>query len=192
MRRHSLTTSTIALAAILGSASLLSLPAASAEAPVAAEKNPPGDIPDSQVFIKYDSPLGFTLQVPEGWARKDRTEGASFADKYGKVDVAVSAAVAAPTVASVKTGDAAALEQAGHAVKIDAIKAVKLPSGPSVLITYHSNSEPNAVSKKKIRLEHDRYLIAHDGKLAILDLSAPAGADNVDQWKLMSDSFGWK
>ncbi len=192
MRRHFLATCVICLIAPLGSASLSALPAASAEAPVAAETNPPGDISDSQVFLTYASPLGFTVQVPEGWARKDRADGATFADKYGTVDVAVATAAAAPTAASVKTGDAAALEQSGHAVKIDSIKAVTLPSGPSVLIKYHSNSEPNAVTRKKIRLEHDRYLIARDGKLAMLDFSAPAGADNVDQWKLMSDSFGWK
>ena len=30
--------------------------------PVAAERNPPGDIPDDQVFIRYASPLGFFAQ----------------------------------------------------------------------------------------------------------------------------------
>ena len=40
--------------------------ATSAEKPVAPEKNPPGDIPDNQVFIDYGSPLGFKIKVPEG------------------------------------------------------------------------------------------------------------------------------
>ena len=63
---------------------------AAAETPAKAEKNPPGDIPDDQVFIIYASPLGFALKVPEGWARADRTDGVVFADKYGKVEVTVT------------------------------------------------------------------------------------------------------
>jgi HKD family nuclease len=38
------------------------------EQPLKPEKNPPGDIPDNQVFIDYVSTLGFSLKVPEGWA----------------------------------------------------------------------------------------------------------------------------
>ena len=166
-------------------------PSLAAEAPIATEKNPPGDIPDSQIFILYRSPLGFTVEVPEGWGRKERADGASFADKYGLLEVSLSATSDDPTLASVKANEAMALQQSGHAVKIDAIEAVKLPAGPAILIKYHSNSEANAVSNKKIRLEHDRYLIGHASKLATIDFSAPAGADNVDQWQLMSQSFVW-
>ena len=48
--------------------------ASSAEKPVAAEKNPPGDVPDNQVFIDYRSPLGFNIKVPEGWARRETSD----------------------------------------------------------------------------------------------------------------------
>src|SRR5262249_18735356 len=99
---------------------------------------------------------------------------------------------AAPTAQSVKASEAAALEQMGRAVKIITIKAVALPSGASILIRYTSNSEPNAVTNKQVRLEHDRYLMFKGGELATLDMSAPAGADNVDQWQLMSQSFRWQ
>ena len=170
----------------------ISLAALAAEKPVAVEKNPPGDIPDNQVFVVYKSPVGFSIKLPEGWARKERSDGVNFADKYGAVDVSVSLASTAPTIESVKASEAAAIEQTGRAVKISAIEAVELPSGPSVLIKYTSNSEPNAVTNKQIRLEHDRYLMFEDGKLARLDMSAPAGADNVDQWQLMSQSFRWQ
>ena len=163
-----------------------------AEAPVIAENNPPGDIPDSQVFVSYRSPLGFVIKAPEGWSRQDRADGVRFADKYGSIDVGITAATGPLTPDGVKAGDALALEQGGHAVKISALSAVKLPAGPAVLIKYTSNSEANAVTGKKIRLEHDRYLVAASGKLTTIDFSAPAGADNADQWKLMSESFGWK
>src|SRR3979490_163980 len=67
-------------------------PLPAAEQPLKPEKNPPGDIPDNQVFIDYSSPLGFALKVPEGWARQDLPDGAAFADKYGRITVAQSAA----------------------------------------------------------------------------------------------------
>lgn len=39
--------------------------------------------------------------------------------------------------------------------------------------------------------ESDRYYDWRNGTLAILDLAAPAGADNVDQWTMMANSMGW-
>jgi hypothetical protein len=167
--------------------------AMAAEQPVAQEKNPPGDIPDSQVFVVYRSALGFSLKVPEGWARTDRSDGASFADKYNMIDVAVNPdTTGAPTTASVKNHEAVDLVKAGRAVKIEAIQSVKLRSGPAILIAYSSNSEPNPVTNKQLRLENNRYLIYRGGKLASINLSAPLGADNVDQWKLVANSFQWR
>lgn len=170
----------------------LALSAMAQERPVSPEKNPPGDIPDNQVFITYTSPLGFSLRVPEGWSRKDDTNGVSFADKYGRIEITVSETATPPTAATVQTGEAAALEKNGRAVKISSIKDVKVLAGPAVKLVYTSNSEPNSVTGKQARLENERYLIGGAGKLATLTFSAPAGADNADQWKLMGDSFHWK
>ncbi|MGX5831559.1 hypothetical protein [Mesorhizobium sp. 43Arga] len=187
----------LAVAVCLGTTALLapvlgSLPASAAEKPVQPEKNPPGDIPDSQVFIDYTSPQGFALKVPEGWARSDRADGASFVDKLDGVVVSVSKADAAPTVDSAKADYVAKLEAAGRAVKVSAVKQVKLPAGTAIRIVYTSNSEPNAVTNRQVRLENERYLYFKDGKLVALELYAPKGADNVDQWQLMSNSFRWK
>ena len=52
---------------------------------------------------------------------------------------------------------------------------MKLPAGNAVRISYGSNSEPNPVTNKAIRLENDRYYFWKDGKLVSLDLSAPCG-----------------
>ena len=180
------------IAALLSGMPLASTSALAAKRPVAAEKNPSGDIPDSQAFVRYVSPLGFSLQVPEGWARTDRSDGTRFADKYNAVDAAVGTASAAPTVASVTAHDAARLRDGGRAVKIDAIGTVKLAAGPAIRIAYSSNSEPNAVTGKQLRLENHRYLIYRHGKLATIDLAAPLGADNADQWKLIANAFLWR
>ena len=61
-----------------------------------------------------------------------------------------------------------------------------------MLISFASNSEPNSVTGKAIRLESDQYLIWKDGRVATLTLSAPFGADNADQWRLMARSFRWQ
>jgi len=168
------------------------LPAFAAEKAIPAEKNPPGDIPDTQVFIDYTSPGGFALKVPEGWARSDHADGASFVDKLDGVVLTIAKADAAPTVEGVKADYLRELETAGRAIHVTAVKAVKLPAGSAIRIVYTSNSEPNAVTSKQVRLENERYLYFKDGKLVTLELYAPQGADNVDQWQLMSNSFRWK
>jgi hypothetical protein len=166
--------------------------AGAAEKVIAPEHNPPGDIPDTQVFVTYASPLGFVIKVPEGWSRKEDAQSVSFADKYNTILVSLAPATAGPTADSVKSAEVADLEKAGRAVKVTKVKDVKLKSGAAVLDSYTANSEPNAVTNKQIRLEHDRYLFYKDGKLAVLDMAAPQGADNVDDWSMMANSFHWK
>ena len=163
-----------------------------AERPLKPEKNPPGDIPDNQVFVDYVSPLGFSLKVPEGWARRDLPDGASFADKYGRITVTQTADPKMPTVDAVKESLTPELQKSQHAVTVVAVKPVKLPAGTAILISYGSNSDPNPVTNKAIRLESDRYTFWKDGKLVALNFSAPAGADNADQWDMMARSFRWR
>ena len=170
----------------------LTAAAAAQEQPIAPEINPPGDIPDSQVFVSYSSPLGFEIQVPEGWARSDRADGAAFADKYDGADIAIAPAPAAPTADSVRQNEVPVLINAGRAVKVSSVRSVRLPAAEAVLIVYACNSEPNEVTNKQVRLENNRYIFYRAGRTATLTLYAPAGADNVDQWRLMAGSFRWK
>lgn len=190
--RHSAIALTLTFAALTCTLQAAERVSAISEQAATREKNPPGDIPDTQAFVTYRSPAGFSLQVPEGWARKERRDGASFADKYNIVEISVAAAASAPTASSVSAHEAAELARTGHAVKIDAVRNVSLRSGPAVLITYTSNSEPNPVTNKRLRLQNHRYLIYRGGTLATLAFSAPLGADNADQWTFMSNSFQWR
>jgi hypothetical protein len=162
------------------------------EKPVVAEKNSPGDIPDNQVFIDYGSPLGFKIKVPEGWARRETSDGVTFSDKYNTVALDVSQRADAISVANAKQREIADLEKTGRAVRVTAVKSVKLPSGPAVVVSYSSNSEPNPVTEKAVRQENDRYFFWQNGKLVTLTMSAPLGADNADQWDLMAKSFRWQ
>ncbi|MDH2355066.1 hypothetical protein QCM80_31020 [Bradyrhizobium sp. SSUT112] len=166
--------------------------ASSAEKPEPAEKNPPGDIPDNQVFIEYSSPLGFKIKVPEGWARRESSDGVTFNDKYNTIALLRSERSDSLTLANVKQQDVAELEKTGKAVRVTAVKSVKLPAGSAVVVSYSSNSEPNPVTEKAIREENERYFFWQNGKLVTLTLSSPYGADNADQWNLMSKSFRWQ
>lgn len=181
-----------ALAVLFIGSSGISFPAAAQEKLVAPEKNPPGDIPDNQVFVTYNSPEGFSLKVPEGWSRAEIDHGVRFFDKYDEIDATLGMASAAPTVASVRAGEVPDLEKAGHAIKVTAVRDVKLAAGPAVRISYLSNSAPNPVTGKQIRVEHERFIVFKGGKAVTLDQAAPAGADNVDQWQLISNSLQWK
>jgi len=184
----------LAIAFVAAPMTLLPAPTCTygAEIPVAAEKNPPGDIPDSQAFIDYASSLGFTMKVPEGWARKDMGDGASFVDKLDGIVLTVTPAKTKPDLSWAKTTYVDELQKSHRAAKIGSVKAVKLPSGEAIRIAYTSNSDPNPVTNNQVRLENERYLFYRDGRLVTLELYAPEGADNVDQWQLMSRSFAWK
>jgi hypothetical protein len=130
--------------------------------------------------------------VPEGWAQSDAPDGVRFVDKLDGVVVIISTPKVAPSVETVKRDYVPMMERNGRAVKVGGVRAVKLPAGDAILISYSSNSEPNPVTNKQVRLENHRYLYFKDGRMAELDLYAPFGADNVDQWRLMSQSFRWQ
>jgi hypothetical protein len=164
-----------------------------AEKPVAPEKNPPGDIPDTQVFVEYVSAAGgYQLKAPEGWARQTDRADVTFTDKLDGLSVTITSQPTAPSVVGVTKNRAAALKMAAGAAQIKGVKDLKLPGGAAILLVYQSNSAPDPVTGKQVRLDNNEYLFYKQGKLATLRLWAPVGADNVDQWKLMSESFRWK
>ena len=167
-------------------------PLAAPQQPIAPEKNPPGDIPDNQAFVEYSSPLGFSIKVPEGWARRDQANEVSFSDKYNEVRVVVSPQATPPTAASLRTSEIAALEKSPNGVRVASVKDMALPAGSAVVVAYGSNSELNPVTNKAIRLDNARYYYWKGGMLATLTLSSPAGADNADQWQFMAKSFAWR
>lgn len=163
------------------------------EKPVAPEKNSPGDIPDSQVFVKYASSQGgYEIEFPEGWARTTRGSNVIFADKLDGLSVTVTNAAGPPNVESIRKNQAELLKKTGRAVRIKGIKNMRLSNGPALLMVYQSNSEPDPVVNKQVRLENSSYFYYKNGKLAELRLWAPLGADNVDQWDRISKSFRWR
>ena len=166
--------------------------AAFAEKAVTAEVSPPGDIPDNQAFVTYASPLGYAIKIPEGWARKDEGTKTTFSDKYNRVILQESVAGQPIDLAFAKSTLIPDVEKNGRAVNNVKAKTIAANSGQVVVVEYDANSEPNSVTNKQIREENESVYFVSGGKQVTLTLSAPKGADNVDQWNLMVGSFKWK
>jgi hypothetical protein len=160
--------------------------ASSTEAQSAAQ----GDIPDNQVFLRYQNPqAGYSIKYPEGWAQKGSGNIVTFADKGNSVKIAVTKG-AAPTVASVS----AELKQ--EAAKDPTLKPgtpqqMKVGSNQAVHVVYHLQGPPDPVTGKKPTLMVDRYVLANKGNVATVDQSSPVGVDNVDAYRLIIESFQW-
>jgi len=163
------------------------------ESPVPTENNPPGDIPDNVAFVPYRSKRGgFTISTPEGWSRTTTPNSVTFTDKLNTVVVTWRDVASAPTVASVKKQEVPDLETTERAFTLGSVAAATLPAGPAVLTTYQANSEPNAVTGKQYRLDVQRYSLFHQGTEVVIGLRSPVGADNVDPWRIVTESFTWR
>ena len=45
---------------------------------------------------------------------------------------------------------------------------------------------------KRVVLMVDRYELAKKGRVAVIDLGTPTGVDNVDAYRMISESFKWR
>ncbi len=161
--------------------------ALSAEAQSAAT----GDIPDNQVFLTFTDPVaGYSMSYPEGWTRNGDARNVTFSDKNNIVHIVVAKAPT-PTVASVQS-ELAALQQKNSTLKFTPPRAVTLKSGSAIKATYTTESAPNAVTGKSVLLIVDRYELVGPRKRATIDLGTAKGVDNVDAYRMMSNSFRWQ
>lgn len=170
-------------------------PGGNSAAPASAtpEVNPSGDIPDNQVFVSYSPPGGrFTVSVPEGWSRLAEGDGVVFTDKLNSVRVATGVQPRAPTVESARTTELPALRAGAPGYRPGTVSAVTRPAGPAVLITYEASSAPDPVTGKTRLDAVERYEFWHAGQRVTLTLSGPKGADNVDPWRMITDSLRWQ
>lgn len=156
------------------------------------EVNPAGDIPDDQVFVPYTPPgAHFGVTVPEGWARSTTKDGVTFTDKLNSITVTELPATAAASTSSVTASVVPALARQVPGFAAGKVSAVQRKGGTAVLVTYLGNSAPDPVTNKLVRDAFERYAFWKDGREAVLTLSGPKGADNVDPWKIVSDSLRW-
>lgn len=174
-----------------GSGSGSDAPSSPSSAP-APESNPAGDIPDNQVFVDW-SPAGggYSVKVPEGWARQASGAATVFSDKFNSVRIEQSPAAQAPTAASVTSVDLPAVERSGKNVTAGKVSTVRRQGGSAVLATYRADSAADGVTGKSVRQDVERYAFWRSGSQVVLTLSGAVGADNVDPWRTVTDSFRW-
>lgn len=168
-----------------GAASAPTVAAAGTESP------PPGDIPDSTVYVIYRPTSGrYQVKVPEGWARTETSGAVSFTDKLNNIAITTVRA-AAPTVASARATEVPQIRGSVQHFALTGISTVSRSAGSAILIRYSADSKPDPVTGKVYKDAVERYEFYRNGTEAIVTLSGPAGADNVDPWRTVTDSFRW-
>lgn len=194
IRRISAGVSCIAMLGACVSAPRVSQPPSTGGAPaaVAPEAAVAGDIPDTQAFVAYSPTAGgYTINVPEGWARSADGAATVFTDKYNTIRLESIALPAAPTVGSVKQTDLASLAVLAKGYQPGKVSSVTRKSGTAIVATFTQDSSPNAVTAKVIRLDVERYVFWKAGEAVVVMLSSASGSDNVDPWKAVTEGFGW-
>jgi hypothetical protein len=151
-----------------------------------------GDIPDNQVYVPYTAPGGgFTVAVPQGWARSSDGAATVFSDKFNTVRVEMLARPTAPDAASARATEVPALASA-RSFTLGDVTTVNRKAGSAVLITYTAASPVDPVTGKSVLTSVERYEFWRAGQEVVLTLSGAKGADNVDPWRTVSDSFRWR
>ncbi|MEO7058556.1 MAG: hypothetical protein ABI083_02455 [Lapillicoccus sp.] len=176
-----------------GSTSAVQTPTSSSVPnPAATESNPPGDIPDNQAYVPFTpSGTAVSVKVPEGWARSTSSTSSVFTDKLNRIEVQTSKVAAAPTPASVLSVDVPRLQASVPKFAAPKVVTVSRTAGTGVLLTYQRDSAVDPVTGKVVRDAVERYTFFRAGTRVDLTLSGPTSADNVDPWRIVSDSVTW-
>jgi hypothetical protein len=159
--------------------------------PNAPEKSPAGDIPDNQAYVAYAPPgAHYSVKVPEGWSRSSSARGVMFTDKLNSITMQAAPA-AAPLTPQAATAEAPKLAQTIKGFHLGHVSTVHRKAGTAIRITYTATGAPNPVTGKAVTDAVERYVFFRGGRRLVLTLSGPKGADNVDPWRIVTDSVRW-
>ena len=158
--------------------------------PNAPEVVAPGDIPDTQVFVPYTT-ADYTVTVPEGWSQSITGPATTYTDHYNTIRIETASTTAAPTLATVQSGEVPTLQRAVPNFELATVTSVNRTAGAAVLVTYRAGSTPDPVTNKRVALDVERYEFWRNGTSVTLILSGARGSDNVDPWKTVTNSFAW-
>jgi hypothetical protein len=132
----------------------------------------------------------YQVKVPEGWARTVSPAAVFFTDKLNVISIWTTRAVA-PTVASARAVEVPKIKHPLHGFALTGVSVVSRPAGTAVLIRYSADSQPDPVTGKVYKDTFERYEFYRNGAEAVVLLGGPAGADNVDPWRAVTNSFRW-
>jgi hypothetical protein len=139
------------------------------------EVSPSGDIPDNQAYVPYAVPgAGFTVSVPEGWSQSGAGKAVIFSDKLNSIRL-----------------ETATASTASSGVAGGKVSTVQRHAGKATRIAYLTKGAPNPVTGKAVTDAVERYIFTRAGRAAVLTLSGPKTADNVDPWRIITNSVRW-
>jgi hypothetical protein len=95
-------------------------------------------------------------------------------------------------VAQAKRADVPALARSVKGFRLQSVALLQRTAGPVVRIRYLAVAKKNPVTGKGGTDAVERYLFVKSGKELVLTLSGPKGADNVDPWKIVTNSVAWR
>ena len=136
---------------------------------------------------------GYSMKYPEGWTiQGSGSDKLTISDKNNLVRVVIGRGPG-PSPASVAAA-LGALKKSSPRLTFTAPTKISLPaSSGAVKAVYTTESSPDPVTGKRVKLIVDRYVLpGPGGRVATVDLGTPTGVDNVDAYRMMIKSFSWK
>ncbi|MBJ7597705.1 MAG: hypothetical protein DLM67_06765 [Candidatus Nephthysia bennettiae] len=173
----------LCLALVVGAVALAACAGATAPATPhsAADTTSSGDIPDTQAYVSFTPTAGgYSLKVPDGWTSTANGSAVTFTSHFNSIRVDTVAAPQALTTASVTASELPALRSGTPSFALRDVTSVHRSAGEAVRIRYTSQSQPDPVTGRTVRLDVERYEFWRGGVQATLTLADPAGADNTD------------
>jgi hypothetical protein len=149
-----------------------------------------GDIPDNQQFLTYRNPAGgYSISYPEGWARSGNGSHVVFQDKSNTITINLSKG-SQPTTATVAAQMKKA-EQGDPCLAAGQPQQIKVGPNQAIKVSYSTKGAASPVTGQRPKIVVDRYVYSKGGKVAVVDLATPLGVDNVDAYRMISQSFRW-
>jgi hypothetical protein len=87
-------------------------------------------------------------------------------------------------------GNSVTFREKGNVIHV-AVSSGSAHMAPGEKLSYTRKSSPDPVTGKRVPLLVDVYEYEKGGKVAVLELSTPEGVDNVDAYRMISESFRW-
>jgi len=149
-----------------------------------------GDIPDNQQFLTFKNRSGgYSISYPEGWARSGSGNNVLFQDKGNTITIKVAPGQQ-PTPASV-TAELKQEAASDPCLSPGTPQVVTVGPNQVVKVTYTTQGQKSPVTGQRPKISVDRYVYFKGGKFATVDLATPVGVDNVDAYRMISESFRW-
>jgi hypothetical protein len=133
-----------------------------------------------------------SVKVPEGWARSSTGTATQFTDKLNRIEIDTSSARSAATIVSMTSSDVPKLESSVPHFNLGKVTTERRAGSTVVVVRYQGDSPQDPVTGKVVRNAFERYVYYHNAQRLDLTLSGPTNADNVDPWRIVSDSVRWQ